>query len=101
MKIEKTAIIVTLILMILLVVCAACKDAKTEPIEIKQYPACGIVTEVNTKTDEVIIEDFNGNLWAFNGCEDWMKDDICAMIMSDEGTSEIYDDVILQVRYCG
>lgn len=69
--------------------------------EIKQYPTCGTVVEINKENDEVVVEDFNGNLWAFEGCEDWAEGDICAMIMSDEGTSEIYDDTIVQVRYCG
>ena len=68
----------------------------------EQYPTCGTVVEIDSKTNLVTIEDFNGNLWVFEGCEDWMEGDICVMIMSDEGTPEtIYDDVIIQIRYCG
>lgn len=71
----------------------------TEPA--KEYPTCATVVELDRENDEVVVEDFNGNLWAFEGCEDWAEGDICAMIMNDEGTSEIYDDTIVQVRYCG
>lgn len=95
MKSAKIAIVVTLVLQLLLVACVAC----TEPA--KEYPTCATVIELDRENDEVVVEDFNGNLWAFEGCEDWVEGDICAMIMNDEGTSEIYDDTIVQVRYCG
>ena len=68
----------------------------------KQYPTTGIVIEVNYDTDTVTVEDFNGHLWSFYGCEDWMIDDICAMLMNNCGTPEtILDDTIITVRYCG
>lgn len=67
----------------------------------EQYPTCGIVVEVDRENDLVMVEDFNGNLWEFEGCEDWLEGDVCSMIMSDKTTPEIYDDVIIQVRYCG
>ena len=95
MKSAKIAIVVTLILQLLLVVCVACTESA------KEYPTCATVVELDRENDEVVVEDFNGNLWAFDGCEDWAEGDICAMIMNDEGTSEIYDDTIVQVRYCG
>ena len=105
MKSAKIVIVLTLVLMVALVGLVACTEQKTveaEKVEFHHYPACGEVVEINRENGKVVVEDFNGNLWAFEGCEDWMEGDICAMIMSDEGTPEtIYDDVIIQARYCG
>ena len=101
MKSAKIVIVATLVLMVALVACTEQKPIETAKIEFNHYPACGEVVEVNRENGKVVVEDFNGNLWAFEGTEDWMEGDICAMIMSDEATPEIYDDVIIQVRYCG
>lgn len=66
------------------------------------YPTCGIVSELNEANDLVIFTDFNGNEWEFYGVEDWTEGDRIAAIMSDNCTPEsIYDDVIVQTRYCG
>lgn len=66
------------------------------------YPTSMIVTEIDYENDLVTIVDFTGNAFQFFGCEDWCENDICAVIMNDNGTPEtIYDDIITQVRYCG
>ena len=65
------------------------------------YPMTGIVVEVNYDEDIVAVEDFNGNIWEFYGCEDWAEGDIASMLMYDNGTEIIYDDEIVSVRYCG
>ena len=65
------------------------------------YPMTGIVVEVNYDEDIVSVEDFNGNIWEFYGCEDWMEGDVCALLMNDCGTAEVTDDEIVSVRYCG
>lgn len=65
------------------------------------YPMTTVVTDVNYDTDEVTCTDFNGNKWAFTGCEDWLEGDICSMIMCDNGTETIYDDIIISERYDG
>ena len=66
------------------------------------YPTSMIVTEIDYENDLVTIVDFTGNAFQFFGCEDWCENDICAVIMDDNGTPEtIYDDIITQVRYCG
>lgn len=65
------------------------------------YPEAGIVRELDFTTDSVIFETANGNLWSFNGIEDWCIDDQIAVIMYDNGTTEtIHDDVIISARYC-
>lgn len=66
------------------------------------YAKSTVVVEVNEDDDIVVVEDFNGFLWEFEGCEDWVVGDICSMVMHNNGTSEtIFDDVILDVRYDG
>lgn len=61
------------------------------------YPLTTTVTEI--KKDTVTVEDSNGNLWSFNGAEDWEVGDGCALIMDDNSTSEIIDDKIISAKY--
>jgi hypothetical protein len=63
------------------------------------YPLTTTVEEINN--DTVTVEDSNGNLWSFNGVEDWQVGDCCALIMHDNSTSEIIDDTIISTRYQG
>lgn len=67
----------------------------------KLYPTCGVVIEVDEDNDLVTFQDFTGNRWSFHGVEDWYVNDICACIMNDNGTIEIYDDIIVSTQYCG
>lgn len=61
------------------------------------YPLSTTVTEINN--DTVTVEDSNGNLWSFDGAEDWEVGDGCALIMDDNSTSEIIDDKIISAKY--
>lgn len=63
------------------------------------YPLSTTVTEINNNT--VTVEDSNGNLWSFNGAEDWEINDSCALIMNDNNTKDIHDDTIISTRYQG
>ena len=63
------------------------------------YPLTTTVTEINN--DTVTVEDSNGNLWSFDGAEDWEINDSCALIMDDNNTKDIRDDVIISTRYQG
>lgn len=63
------------------------------------YPLTTTVTQINN--DTVTVEDSNGNLWLFNGVEDWQVGDGCALIMNDNNTKDIRDDVIISTRYQG
>lgn len=66
------------------------------------YPATMIVDTIDRHNDVVVVRDGIGNLWEFDGVEDWEVGDVCAVIMNDNATpNNIYDDVIEQVRYCG
>lgn len=63
------------------------------------YPLTTTVTQINN--DTVTVEDSNGNLWSFDGAEDWEINDSCALIMDDNNTKDIRDDVIISTRYQG
>ena len=51
--------------------------------------------------DLVTIEDSNGFLWSFYGCEDWMVGDSCACVMFDSFSRPIFDDKIVKVTFQG
>lgn len=63
------------------------------------YPLSTTVTEI--KNDTVTVEDATGNIWSFDGAEDWQINDSCALIMDDNSTKDIRDDVIISTRYQG
>ena len=65
------------------------------------YPSMGRVIDVNRWDDTVTVEDPSGNLWYWDGAEDWEYGDLCAMLMDDEGTEIIWDDTILEMIYMG
>ena len=65
------------------------------------YPLTALVGNLAYETDTVEVFDFNGNVWYFEGIEDWNVGDVCSMIMDDNGTDEVFDDIIICARYCG
>lgn len=73
----------------------------TVPRKHTTYPLCATITYVDESADCFVAEDFNGNMWSFTGVEDWMVGDIMAMTMDDNGTDNIADDTVRDVRYCG
>lgn len=70
------------------------------PVE-NLYPMTAVVTTVDYETDIVTMRDFNGNLWQFEGCEDWLENDVVACIMNNKGTPIIFDDEIVDLHYEG
>jgi hypothetical protein len=74
------------------------QPAKQKP---QTYPLTTKVVRVDYDEDIVVCQDFNGNEWTFNGCEDWAEGDIASLLMNDKGTTIIYDDEIIDARYSG
>ena len=70
----------------------------TQP-KVNYYPLTTIVSLVNHEADTVEVKDGNGTIWVFTGCEDWQIGDTCSLIMSDNGTVNIYDDEIVKTKY--
>lgn len=65
------------------------------------YPATFTVIATDKETDTLTLEDFNGNIWIYEGIEDWLEGDTAAALMNSNGTPTIYDDSIIQLRYTG
>ena len=65
------------------------------------YPMIATVIQINRIDDAVIVEDDYNHQWVFMGCDDWCEGDIAALIMDDNGTELIYDDIIMDVKYIG
>lgn len=61
------------------------------------YPTTFVVVEVND--DTLSMADYNGNLWLWEGAEDWTRGDIASALMDDNDTDIIYDDTIITIRY--
>lgn len=72
--------------------------ANTTP-KVNYYPLTTVVSSVEHSTDTVEVEDGNRTIWVFTGCEDWQIGDTCSLIMSDNGTTNIYDDEIVKTKY--
>ena len=78
--------------------------------EVGYYPTTTVVSnvcecEVEVETEKnywLTLEDFNGNKWGYISEDgDWLEGDIVSLIMCDNGTKEIEDDIIVYVRYSG
>lgn len=65
------------------------------------YPMTAKVVEVNYDEDTVTVETFTGFLFSFEGCEDWAEGDCVSLIMDDNGTEKIFDDMIVMAQYSG
>lgn len=55
---------------------------------------------VDVSQDVATFEDRRGDLWQVDA-EDWTTGDHAAAIMSDAGTQDIEDDIIVVIRYEG
>lgn len=63
------------------------------------YPDTFLVTNVNA--DIVYAVDCNGNEWVWYGAEDFNKGDYAAVLMFNNQTETIFDDVVLTARPTG
>lgn len=76
-------------------------QAKEIPDTSGLYPMTAIVTELDSEDDIIYVTTATGNEFTFFGCEDYYIGDYVSLIMWDNGTSSVYDDEILEVRYSG
>lgn len=81
------------IIVALFLVCS-CACAET-------YPQAFVVSDVNYDEDLLIMTDYNGYNWVWEGIEDFYIGDIIAVIVDDCDTEYIFDDTILDIRYAG
>lgn len=64
-----------------------------------EYAKAAIVTNIDRVADVVTFEDCTGNLWDWEGAEDWDVGDGAALLMNSRGTKNIYDDEIISAKY--
>lgn len=63
------------------------------------YPQAFVIGDI--EDDTLILIDYNGNEWLWEGAEDYDIGDIIAAIMDNNNTITIYDDTIIALRYAG
>jgi len=97
-----TKFLSTLALTVATLTNSTAKTPATAPDVSGIYARSAAVVSLDYGADIVTLEDSQGFLWEFYGCEDWNPGEIASVLMWDNGTPEtIFDDVILQVRYSG
>lgn len=65
----------------------------------EEYSAVMKVTAIDLDNDTVFVENWAGHVYSFYGVEDWMEGDYCSLVMGNNYTNEIEDDVIKSIRY--
>ncbi len=66
------------------------------------YARSAAVVSLYYGADVVTLEDSQGIMWEFYGCEDWNPGEVADLLVWNNGTPEtIFDDVILQALYSG
>ena len=65
------------------------------------YPMTTIVREIDNKNNTVTVENNDGELFQFIGIEDWQINDVCSLMLDNNGTENIYDDIIIKTIYNG
>lgn len=103
-KLEKAGL---LLLAGTLVIITACLRAgswtRRSELEVptENYLLCGIVESINHEENYITIVDNSGNAWEWEGVEDWQENDIAVMMMNNNGTEKITDDIIMNIKYTG
>lgn len=66
------------------------------------YSKSAIVVGVDYTSNIITVKDSTGNLWTFEGVEDYELKDRVSLTMHDNGTDwDIKDDRIIEARYDG
>lgn len=66
-----------------------------------EYPATMQIIGLNYESDVVTLQTSTGFIYMMDGCEDYSLNDYVALIMNDNGTENITDDIIVKARYSG
>ena len=65
------------------------------------YPDTFIITGLDYANDIIILEDANGFIWEYEGIEDLFIGDMVSVLMDNNNTENITDDIILKLTYSG
>ena len=63
------------------------------------YPKTAVVVDI--VDDVLVLEDSVGFTWEMDGIEDYQRRDVVSLMMFDNGTDIIFDDVIVSAQYSG
>lgn len=63
------------------------------------YLSEGTVICVNSDLDKITVIDCDGEVYQFYGAEDWLVNDKCILLMDNNGTEDIKDDIIISTKY--
>lgn len=91
-------VVTTLLLLALVGGLAAIVTLSAKPATNDYAMTCKVV-ELDDENDLVVLVDANGFEWAWEGIEDWQVGDCASLLMNDNGTAEIFDDIILSMHY--
>ena len=67
----------------------------------RAYALTTVIFRISEGNDTVTAIDYNGNLWTFQGVEDWAVGDVASLLMDSRGTDKISDDIIIKATYNG
>lgn len=90
---------VWVLIIAILLACVVFTICAIKSAESNYYALTAIIINVDYENDMVCAQDYNGNVWTFEGAADWMKDDCVSMVINDRGTDKIFDDRVVSVRY--
>lgn len=75
---------------------------ETETVVHSTYPLFTVVVNVDKEDDVVVVETHDGEMFEFDGVGEWEENNICSMIMDDNGTpNDVTDDIIIVTKYDG
>lgn len=87
---------------IILVLCMHSNNVNMAPMNSIVYPSSAVVVSLDYDNDVVTVQDANGFLWSFHGCEDYYENDMVSLIFSNNGTPDsVLDDIIISAKYSG
>ena len=99
MKLHDKIFTIAMVIFIACIIVLTCTPAAVAKDNGNYYALTTEVVEVDRDNDTVTCEDYNGNLWAFYGAEDWEVGDCASLLMYDNATPIIYDDEVQGARY--
>lgn len=73
----------------------------TNAMETELYADTAEVIFVDYENDSVLIKNSVGHMYEFYGTEDYCEGDLVSVILNDNGTEKVMDDIIVSVRYSG
>ena len=90
-----TGILIMILIIMILTICAN-SITVPEPTP-TTYSRIMIIDGI--QDDTLLLRDNRGELWVYYGAEDWDVGDIAIATMDNNGTANIYDDIIITLQY--